>query len=172
MERTARLRVAHCFAAQSPQRGVKGVASPGNHSHTPLCLAEAIKVQRAPVPTLQGEWYLSSLIRNICCARARSLARSPALSPLPLSPKGILPHPPSLRKQQIFLIVYLFIYFFPSPACLFVCQQVIKICLLLPRRSTLVESAAAEPRSWSPLLHADELKKEKKSRGKKKNYHS
>lgn len=110
----------------------------------PLCLAEAINV---PVPPLQGEWYLSSLIRNICCAHAHSLSLPP------LSPKGILPHPPSLRKQRIFLIVY------PPPpsACLFVCQQVIKICLLLPRRSTPVETAAAEPRSWSPLLHADDL---------------
>lgn len=39
----------------------------------PLCLAEAINV---PVPPLQGEWYLSSLIRNICCAHARSLPLS------------------------------------------------------------------------------------------------
>lgn len=146
------------YVVQSPQHGAKGVASPGRHSHMLLCLAEAIKVQRAPVPTLQGEWYLSSLIKNICCAHARLLSLPP------LSPKGILPHPPSLRKQQIFLIIY----FFPPPACLFVCQQVIKICLLLPRRSTLVETAAAEPRSWSPLLHADELNmKKRKTREKK-----
>lgn len=126
----------------------------------PLCLAEAINV---PVPPLQGEWYLSSLIRNICCAHARSLSLPP------LSPKGILPHPPSLRKQRIFLIVY------PPPplppACLFVCQQVIKICLLLPRRSTPVETAAAEPRSWSPLLHADDLNVEKMKNNTPPNNH-
>lgn len=92
------------YAVQSSQHGAKGVASPGRHSHMLLCLAKAIKVQRAPVPTLQGEWYLSSLIKNICCAHARLLSLPP------LSPKGILPHPPSLRKQQIFLIIY-----FPPP---------------------------------------------------------
>lgn len=128
--------------------------------NVPLCLALAIKVQRALVPTPQGEWYLSSLINNICCAHACWLS-FPALSP-----KGILPHPPSLRKQQIFLITYPL----PPPtlACLFVCQQVIKICLLLSRRSTLVETAAAEPRSWSPLLHADELNMKKEKQGKKR----
>lgn len=71
---------------------------------------------------------------------------------------------PPLSPQGIFLILHLsgssrYFWSFtpPSKACLFVCQQVIKICLLLPRWSTLVETAAAEPRSWSPLLHADDL---------------
>lgn len=75
----------------------------------------------------------------------------------------------SLHSAQrgFFLILHLsgssgyFSSFIPPPACLFVCQQVIKICLLLPRRSTPVETAAAEPRSWSPLLHADDLNVEK-----------
>lgn len=76
------------------------------------------------------------------------------LSSLHSAQRGFSPLPSSHRKQQIFLIFFIFFFFQPT---FFVCQQVIKICLLLPQRNMMVEAAAAEPGSWRPLLHADEL---------------
>lgn len=61
------------------------------------------------------------------------------------------PFPPCFRKQQIFFIFF----FFSSP--LFVCQRVIKMCLLCLGGNTQAETSAAEPTTWGPLLHADEL---------------
>lgn len=72
----------------------------------PLCLAGAINVQWSPLLTLQGEWYLSSLIIHICSCRVNKHTHT-----LPwLSQRGFYALPPSLRKQQIFLI-----YFFDPP---------------------------------------------------------
>lgn len=76
-------------------------------------------------------------------------------------PKGASPH--SFISQEAADISHLslsFFFFLPQPA-FFVCQQVIKICLLLPQKNTVVGAAAAEPRSWMPLLHADELSMDK-----------
>lgn len=137
------VKVSFCLCSESTE----------SHIHIQLRLAEGIKVQWAPALSQQCERYLSSVIRNI--RWAFTLFALP-----PFTRKGLLPLFPPLREQQIFLIFYLFIYFFPQPAFL-VCQQVIKICLLLPQRSTPVETAAAEPRSWRPLLHSDELNMDK-----------
>lgn len=66
------------------------------------------------------------------------------------------PLPSSHRKQQIFLIFSFFFFFFSGLPFLSASKW-LKFCLPLPQRNTMVEAAAAEPGSWRPLLHVDEL---------------